>query len=483
MTANRIYQWACSQPESPALFWNDKPLNYATFWRMIEAARGYFASQNLPIGGTAIIVIVNLVDIWVMVMALRLIGLNTISVKSIEDAEALNIKNPACLVLSQHESQQFKLDGKVLAGVKTIVIPPAVFANTHFGEPIFNQQNNIPIGGHILYSSGTTGTNKKIMISGSSQERRDSFRTQSRSLDRYTVQHVVDFPLWTGMGFNQPSAVWHAGGCVVFDQRLDRFSHFFRQRITCATLVPTMLKALLNVSGDAASPAYEFSLTIIAGFLSLEHAEHAARQLTKKIEILYSATELGNYALHSYFKGLDDLHWMMPGNGRTVQIVDEDGIESPIGQEGELRVLLTDIDSMTYLDDDETSTKFFRDGFFYPRDLAVKRTDGRIRILGRTADVLNVHGNKFAVAPLEAKIQQQLGVDEVCLFAGLSDHGLDELVIVIESDRDLPKFNLAEVQREFSSFERVRFVVLKAFPRVESGMRKVQRAALRKLIC
>ncbi len=113
--------------------------------------------------------------------------------------------------------------------------------------------------------------------------------------------------------------------------------------------------------------------------------------------------------------------------------------------------------------------------------MAVRREDGRIRILGRTADVLNVGGENFAVAPMELEIQRVLGVDKVCLFSGLNAAGQEELVIVVETDRALPKAELARIAKKFP-YERVRFASLKEFPKTSMGTRKTRRSVLRKLV-
>jgi acyl-coenzyme A synthetase/AMP-(fatty) acid ligase len=120
--------------------------------------------------------------------------------------------------------------------------------------------------------------------------------------------------------------------------------------------------------------------------------------------------------------------------------------------------------------------------FFYPGDRAVRRADGRIRVLGRVADVINIRGEKIAVGPIELRIQQALKVDEVCVFSGVNVAGQNELVIAIESDSEPPKEKLDTISGEFGEFDKVRFSVLREFPRTEAGTKKVRRAALRKLV-
>ena len=145
--------------------------------------------------------------------------------------------------------------------------------------------------------------------------------------------------------------------------------------------------------------------------------------MTKRVGISFGATELATPALLSRSCAKGDLYWLAPAPDRTVRIVDENGNDCPPGQQGELRIQFMDIDCKSYIDDEETTAKVFCDGFFCPGDMAVRRADGRIRILGRTADVLNVRGRKVAVAPIELAVQHALRVDEVCLLSGLNEAG------------------------------------------------------------
>ena len=113
---------------------------------------------------------------------------------------------------------------------------------------------------------------------------------------------------------------------------------------------------------------------------------------------------------------------------------------------------------------------------------AVRREDGRIRVLGRTEDVVNVRGWKIAVAPLEELIQRRLGVDTVCVFSELDKSGEERIVIALESDRLPPEDKLAAAIQDRTGFERVRWEVLETFPRTEGGTSKVNRRKLRPLV-
>src|SRR5262249_31235756 len=207
--------------------------------------------------------------------------------------------------------------------------------------------------------------------------------------------------------------------------------------------------------------------------------EEAINRVTRRFVIAYGASEIGTTPLLSRVTITDDIHWLTPDDRRTIQIVDENG---NICREGELRFLLTEVDCTSYLDDAEASTKVFRNGFFYPGDMAVRRPDGRIRILGRVDGVVNLQGKKYPVAPIERAIQQLLGVDEVCLFSGLNAAGNVELAIAIQSSRQLSRSELEVVARRCAPFETVRITVFNNFPRTETETRETRRSVLRKLV-
>jgi acyl-CoA synthetase (AMP-forming)/AMP-acid ligase II len=479
MITNRIYEWAHSQPRKTAFINDGKIYDYAAFARAIEAARNFFERQELPLGKTAIILAESPGSAWILVMALRALGLDTIMVQSLAQADDLKLRNVACIVVSQNRQEALRLHGDLKMGAKLIVVPTAIFSTIFTGDLPVVAGYAPPFGGHILFTSGTTGGYKKLLLIGEHESGRNAARAQSYSLSIDTFYHASHFGLWTTVGFRMPSAVWHVGGSVVFETRHQPFTRFFSHPINFSILTPPMLKELIESTGNL-QRNNSFELSITAGFLPSSLAETAIRHITEKVGIGFGSSELSTPVLLSRFT--ESSYWLASVADRIVQIVDENGYECRTNQEGELRVLLKDIDCNSYMDDPEASATVFRNGFFYPGDMAVRRGDGRVRILGRTVDVLNVQGAKVAVAPIELALQQMLGVDEVCLFSGLDEAGKDQLAVAIQADKELPRSALDAVTRKFPTFERVRFTVLKQFPRTETGTQKTQRAVLRKVV-
>lgn len=124
MFTDRVFAWARVQPEKLALLWNDMPLSYAMFARAIEACRRFFERQGLPHGGTAIVLFHNLSDAWVAVLALRALGMTTVAVPTVAEAEALALKDVACLVIAEADQGNHLPRGNGLAGPHASSVPP-----------------------------------------------------------------------------------------------------------------------------------------------------------------------------------------------------------------------------------------------------------------------------------------------------------------------------------------------------------------------
>src|SRR5262249_41741468 len=478
MLLERIYEWARSRPKKTAIIDNDVPINYASFSRAIEAARRFLEPHALPAGRTAIVLFKSPLEGWILLLALRSLGLNTICVETIEIAEQLKLRDVAFLVVAQSELNLHDLRAQTLTGTQVIVVPTTIYASVHTGEVPVIRLNNPPFGGHIIFTSGTTSRYKKLVLDTKFEDRRNETRARIYSFSKDTITNERA-GLSSGAGAKSAPAVWHMGGCVVYDQRPHSLSRIFRHGVNFVKLVAPVLRELVRLVDTSGPVNHDCELNIGAGFLSVSLAEEAISRVARRLMITYGSSEMGATLLLSRFTATHDMHWLSPGDGRTIQIVDERGNECP---EGELRIPLTDIDCTSYLDDQETSAKVFRNGFFYPGDIAVRRVDGRIRILGRVDDVVNVQGRKIAVAPIEQEVQQLLGVDEVCLFSGLNAAGNEELAVAIESSRQLSRSEVEVVTRRCAPFETVRVIVFNEFPRTETEARKTRRSVLKKLV-
>ena len=479
MIARRIYELAARQPERPALVHGATEFSYAAMAGNIEVVRGFFEGWTRPIGGTAVIIAENFAHAWFLSLGLRALGLETICVQSVESAEALRIGSLAMVVMTRADQTTLDALARLARGAPSFVFPTERFdVKAPATPPVWREPPRY--GGCILYTSGTTGLYKKVLMDGALEEARNRRWSENLQVNAASVYHNLYLPPWTAVGFDFPTCVWNEGGCVIIDQRTDLFRRFGERDCDLVFVNAAMLAQLLDGRAEDA-PRMNVRLIVGGGPLTQAMAERSRASLTDHITAIYGATEHHNCLLSELREGGEAI-WLTPAVDGVFDVVDEAGGVCAADVEGSLRIRLTAADPTGYLDDADATARFFRDGCFYPGDLAVRDPGGRIRILGRNGDVLNFQGTKIAVAPLEQRIQQQLGVDYVCLFGIVGEDGGEELIVAIEATRAIERSELTQIAREHPGFQRVHFHMLAAFPRTEGGMRKIDRAGLRAMV-
>lgn len=473
---------ARAHPSKSAIVYNGAAVSYATFAGAIGVASSFLQTQQLSPGCTVVVMIHNLLDSWTAVLALQALGLHTVCVKSWAVLDTLGLNDVAGIVTTAPETADHPLKPYASTGNRVIAIPGPAYDSADL--PVAPDVNGkTKTGGHILYTSGTTGNYKKLFFSADLQRQRDAERIASHPFNADTIYHCANFGLWTGVGYKVPRTIWQTGGTVIIDQRPEWYRYYLQSEMTHAFLIPDMVNQLLNAldAQSLAAPPMEFKLNVAGGFISRKLAGQLIDRVTTDLINVYGSTETNVAVLESAVTNLDELHWLPSNECRRVEIIDECGNLCPVGAEGQLRIRLQELDCFSYLDDPQASEKVFQDGYLYPGDMAVRRADGRIRILGRSADVINFRGQKLSVAPIEYEIQNRLGVSAICLFSGINDEG-EEVVIVMEAEQWPAQADLNNVGCEFAQFDQVRFAKVYPFPRTQTGTSKIDRIALRKLI-
>jgi hypothetical protein len=96
----------------------------------------------------------------------------------LDQIHALQINNAACLVVTPLGIQFFGLEPRAPAGVKVIVVPRIIDGNVPMADLPELPDNGGSFGGHILYTSGTTGAYKKLKLDGLTEDKRSFLRAR-----------------------------------------------------------------------------------------------------------------------------------------------------------------------------------------------------------------------------------------------------------------------------------------------------------------
>jgi acyl-CoA synthetase (AMP-forming)/AMP-acid ligase II len=440
MFVENIYTHARRMPDKVAVIYGEHQLSYREFACAIVATRRYLRALGLADKGVAVLAIASILDDWVAGLALRSLGITTVGVRSAEQLSQLGLPETLCVVTSEIEHLPGVETLCTVARWRHVSLPSAIYhdmtapAASDMPDPAARE------GGHIMLTSGTTGHYKKVLIDPDCYAFRVSCRKSeisSRSVFNMTNHHSS-----TGAGHLAPLAIWDSGGTVVF-QEVNLFAPLLDVGVTDAICSPWTLAQAFAASGEALRRDDAMRLIVGGGLLSSSMAEEIRARLTRQIYTNAAATEVGSFAV-TPVEGPDDLRWHRILPSREVQIVDAEDHVLPAGQEGRLRVRICD-GLNGYLYDEEASRTFFRDGYFYTGDLGVIRADGRLALLGRVTDVVNVLGSKFAPGPIEEAVRREFGVSGACVFSVQQADGEEIVHIAIESRQRIDLDRLAKL--------------------------------------
>jgi acyl-coenzyme A synthetase/AMP-(fatty) acid ligase len=472
--AQWIFEGAARTPNKIAAVHNQTAFSYRAFAQRIALTRGYFSARGLVGEGSAIIAIRHAMDLWVVSLALRSLGLTTMPIADAEVAANAGLPDLRCVVKSPSEAWP---------GVQELCADRGwtLFEPVARGEPPLDldpHKVTVQPGGQILQTSGTTGVFKKVLIDPSFEEAFIGKRRAMRHITQESVDCVFAFPAWTSIGYKSPAAAWMSGATVFFWQHPEPHLALLRPGITHISVTPALLAAILAAPEDAFPRGETMRVSLGSGTITGAQLEEAKARISPHIFNRIGSTESATFSstpLHTP----EDQRWHMPVPGNLIEIVDEFDRPTPLGEVGRLRVSAKDAPN-GYLHDEETTRAFFKDGFFYPGDLAIMRADGRFALQGRATDVINIQGFKVSPAPVEDAIKEALGVSGACLFTMQDETGVETLHLIIESGAPVAIDHLTKVLErgcETWGFPQARVHYLATLPRNPNG--KMLRAAAR----
>jgi acyl-CoA synthetase (AMP-forming)/AMP-acid ligase II len=268
----------------------------------------------------------------------------------------------------------------------------------------------------LSLSSGTTGRPKGPLITHAHFLAR--FRTHWINLglngqDRF----ICATPLYFGGGRTFAMSVLFSGGTVVMLpppwEPSELLACIAAERASSLFLVPTQLRRLLALSDAELAPLRTLNLLLSSGApLSPEERVAIRDRLCPRFFEYYASTEGGGVSLLTP----EDLGARATSVGRPVfgvdvEVVDETDRPMPPGEVGLLRYRGPGC-ATTYHRDPEASSEAFRDGWFYPGDLASLDAEGYVTLRGRQKDMIIRAGINIYPADVEAALNAHPAVAE-----------------------------------------------------------------------
>jgi acyl-coenzyme A synthetase/AMP-(fatty) acid ligase len=228
---------------------------------------------------------------------------------------------------------------------------------------------------------------------------------------------LCTMPLYYSGGRNSCMAHLLRGDCVVLYPSLFSPAEYLdvvnRQRITVAGLVPTAVRQLLATGGNG--PLFPGLTTLFSTGAPLyaEEKRQAARKLTPNFHERYGTAETLAISVlrpEDFADRADSVG--QPHSLAEIEIVDENDQPLPSEAVGRLRFRGPGLGAPL---PGQVAEMNFRNGWYYPGEVARLDEAGYIFLHGRTSDVIMRNGAKIYPAEVEGALVEHPGVVEAAV--------------------------------------------------------------------
>lgn len=260
----------------------------------------------------------------------------------------------------------------------------------------------------ILFSTGTTGKEKGIMLSHANDIALSENVIYGVEMENDNVE-MIPSPMNHSHGLRRYYANMYKGASVVLLGSIMNMKKFFSNieeyGVNSMDLVPSALSVLLKLSKDRLAQ-YADTLRYIqfgaAPMMKADQDKICSLLPKTRLYNFYGSTESGCICIHDFNRNKKERCIGKPAHNARIFIVDDERRE--IVSSKERTGLLASFGGMNmlgYWNDAEETEKVLADGVVYSNDEAYFDEDGEIILLGRKGDVINVAGNKVSPEEIE----------------------------------------------------------------------------------
>jgi acyl-CoA synthetase (AMP-forming)/AMP-acid ligase II len=271
----------------------------------------------------------------------------------------------------------------------------------------------------LSLSSGTTGRPKGPVVTHQQFLRRFWTHWIDMGLNARET-YVSATPMYFGGGRTFSMSLLFSGGTVVLFpppyKAAELAAEVARRGATSAFLVPTLLRRLLDLSDAEAAPLRAMRLLLSSGApLHPEERREIRRRLCPNFCEYYASTEGGGVSLlRPEDMDVHDDSVGRPVFGVEVAIFDDDFNPLPAGEVGRLGYRGPGV-ATGFHEDPEATREVFRDGWFFPGDLASVNAAGYVFLKGRKKDMVIRGGINIYPVEVEAALQSHPAVVEAAV--------------------------------------------------------------------
>ena len=478
---------AARQPEKTAVITKEEELSFRALNQRVHALAGHLQAEGVRQGDRVGVLLPNSTAIPLSYYATQKIGAVTVildaRLKGIELQGVLKDADLKLLVVHQ------QLLPEVQEACKTVAPVPLWISGgdgerrleSRFPPPpgeVSAPELNADDDALILYTSGTTGEPKGVVLSYRNLAQYPHVMNEMKVVDASTIRGCI-LPMSHIVGPVVCNELALRGyTLVIFDQinPLTLLEGIQKYRVNVFESVPIVFQLLLGVKNLASYDTSSVKIAAMMGTtipLPLLRAFQAAQPHIKVIQG-YGLTETSPMIT---LVEPDKAEAKMGSIGRAVpgvevRVIDEAGRELPAGEAGEIVTRGPHVMKGYFRRGDATAERI-RDGWLYTGDIGKRDRDGYYYHMGRRDDMIITGGLNVYPAEVENVIYSYPGVQETIVFA-IPDSRRGQVI----GAAIVPRSGIAIAEKELLTFLRAnlanfkvpaKIIIRESLPRTSSG--------------
>ena len=485
--AEVLDQTAQRRPQKTAIVAKDEELSFAALNQRVHALAAHLQQEGIRQGDRVGVLLPNSAAIPLSYFATQKIGAVTVILDArLKGKELEGVLKDADLKLLVVHAQLFS----EVAEVSKAMTPIPVWIVNGEGERSFEKRYTAPVSGAtvprmngdddalILYTSGTTGDPKGVVLSYRNLAQYPMVMSEMQVTDSSTIRGCI-LPMSHIVGPVVCNELAQRGyTLVIFDQinPVTLLEGIQKYRVNVFESVPIVFQLLLGVKNLASYDTSSMKIAAMMGTsipLPLLRAFQAAQPHIKVIQG-YGLTETSPMIT---LVEPDKAEAKIGSIGRSVpgvevRIIDENDKELGVDEPGEIITRGPHVMKGYFRRPDATAQRI-RNGWLYTGDVGKRGADGYYYHLGRRDDMIITGGLNVYPAEVENLIYTYPGVQENIVFA-IPDPKRGQVI----GAAVVPRPGASIGERELLAFLRAnlanfkvpdRVVVRESLPRTSSG--------------
>ncbi len=471
-------------PEREALICGEERVSFEQlFWRACVVATALL-DRGVTRGARVLIFYENSIDFYVAYHAAWLAGAVVVPLNSfLQEGELMHIvqdAKPEYAFVSAGLHERFV---EAAPTVKVLAVEELLTFGVCHEDVLVQYEDSGNALAALLYTSGTTGVPKGVMLSGEG--------LLTNALQAVTTLKLGDhervlaaLPLFHS--YMQNTCVWSpllVGATVIIVPKISRkaLAKAFSERPSAVLGIPQLFGLLCRMR--------DFDFSSVALCFCGGDALHApikrAFELVygRRLSNGYGLTEMGPLIAVNLFDGETPEYCVgMPVYGVEVQIRSEEGSVVPSGGVGEVWVRGDNM-MMGYYQAPEVTSKIIKDGWLNTGDLGWLTEYGELVISGRSKDLIISKGINIYPQEIEAVISRYPGVLQVAVVGVLQEDEEVPVAFVMSEDEALLSDQASSLlsshcQKHLAFYKTPRwFIIKRALPVTSTG--KIDKKILR----